>query len=275
LKFQRLSPNDQPDFTDQELVTIYLFGHMQGHTLKRRIHDRAADRYVRQHWAGWFPLLPSYQAFSRRLNGLTLAFQTLIGQCLPQAERPDEDLLRLVDSLPVMLSRGPHSPRARVARQQADLGYCAAKNQFYHGVKLHVSARRRPGQLPLPEWLFFTSASCHDLTAAREHLPLQASLVYCADKAYADRAQRQRAQALGSQWLTPYKAVRGEQTLPPGEGLWSRFVSAMRLPVESLFRWLMEQTGFQDAAKVRSETSLDLHCYGKLAVACFLLTANP
>lgn len=270
LKFQRLSPNDQPEFTDQELVTIYLFGHMQGHTLKRRIHD-----YVRQHWAGWFPRLPSYQAFSHRLNGLTLAFQTLIGQCLPQADDPHSDLVRLVDSLPVMLSRGPHSPRARVARPKADLGYCAAKNQFYHGLKLHVSACRRPGRLPLPEWFFFTPASCHDLTAAREHLPLRAGLVYCADKAYASREQRQQAQAQGTQWLTPYKAVRGQTLLPAGEGLWSRFVSALRLPVESLFKWLMGQTGFQDAANVRSEAGLDLHCYGKLAVACFLLATNP
>jgi len=28
--FQRLSNNSQPLFTDQEIVTIYLFGHLQG-----------------------------------------------------------------------------------------------------------------------------------------------------------------------------------------------------------------------------------------------------
>ena len=45
LKQQRLSNNRRPLFTDEELLTIYLFGHMQGHTTQRRIYD-----YIRQHW---------------------------------------------------------------------------------------------------------------------------------------------------------------------------------------------------------------------------------
>lgn len=62
LKFQRLS-NFRPRFTDEELLTIYLFGHMQGLYQQRRIYD-----YVHSHWRGWFPCLPSYQAFNRRLK---------------------------------------------------------------------------------------------------------------------------------------------------------------------------------------------------------------
>jgi len=62
LKHQRLS-NFKPRFTDQELLTIFIFGHLQGFTTQRHIYD-----YFARHWRHWFPALPSYQAFNRRLH---------------------------------------------------------------------------------------------------------------------------------------------------------------------------------------------------------------
>lgn len=46
----------------------------------------------------------------------------------------------------------------------------------------------------------------------------------------------------------------------------------MRQPLESLFNWLIQKTDVQDASRVRSSQGLKVHCYGKLAVACLLLT---
>jgi hypothetical protein len=60
LKYQRLS-NFRPRCTDEELLTIDLFGHLQGFHEQRRSY-----LYGRRHWHGWFPNLPSYQAFNRR-----------------------------------------------------------------------------------------------------------------------------------------------------------------------------------------------------------------
>jgi hypothetical protein len=90
LKYQRLS-NFKLRCTDQELLTMYLFGHLQGHHQQRRIYE-----YVRQHWQQWFPTVPSYQAFNRRLNELVASFEHLIGDTLsasveqlaPSADRP-------------------------------------------------------------------------------------------------------------------------------------------------------------------------------------------
>jgi hypothetical protein len=59
---QRLSNNHQPRFSDEELLTIYLFGHLQGLTTRRRIYD-----YIHNHWREWFPTLPSYQTVFARL----------------------------------------------------------------------------------------------------------------------------------------------------------------------------------------------------------------
>jgi hypothetical protein len=68
LKSQRAS-NFKPRFTDQELITVYLFGHFQGLYQKKAIY-----RFVQNYWAAWFPDLPSYQAFNRRLNLLEETF---------------------------------------------------------------------------------------------------------------------------------------------------------------------------------------------------------
>ncbi len=163
LKYQRLS-NFKPRCTDQELLTMYLFGHLQGLQQQRRIYE-----YVRRHWREWFPTLPSYQAFNRRLNLLAESFEQLISKLLSAGVTrlaPSAD--RLIDSLPVMLAKGTRSTKARVARELADKGFCATRQSYYYGVKLHTIALRRTKQLPLPALLSLSRASQHDLSALRE-----------------------------------------------------------------------------------------------------------
>jgi hypothetical protein len=111
LKEQRLSNNHQPLFSDSELLTMYLFGHLQGLTQQRQIYD-----YFSNHWRAWFPALPSYCAVNRRFAGLVPCFELLIEQLLTagawQIQSSDD---RLIDSLPVMLAAGTRVRRARVA----------------------------------------------------------------------------------------------------------------------------------------------------------------
>jgi hypothetical protein len=267
LNQQRLS-NFKPRFTDQELLTMYLFGHLQGLTSHRRIYD-----YFAAHWRAWFPALPSYQAFNRRLHHLTAAFELLIADRLSAAGKR-QDLTaadRLIDSLPVMLAQGTRANRARVARDLADVGFCATKQIHYCGVKLHVVAARRPAQLPLPERLFLSPASQHDLAALREFDPQLADCGLFGDKAYADSDTKATMQKRGIYLVTPYKRKRNEEeTAVPT--LFNRFVSGIRQPIESLFGWLIQRTDLQNASRVRSTQGLLVHCYGKLAVACLLLT---
>jgi hypothetical protein len=268
LKYQRLS-NFRPRFTDEELVTIYLFGHMQGFYQQRRIYD-----YARRHWSAWFPRLPSYQAFNRRLNALAPAFEQLITTALA---RPVAGLAgqadRLIDSLPIVLAKWPRSGTARVASGVADQGYCSTKRSYYYGVKLHAVALRRTHQLPLPALVHLSRASQHDLSALRELDPDLGPGYLFADKAYADGETARVLAGRGTRLVTPYKRRRGEpETAAPA--LWSRFASSVRQPLESLFGWLIQRTGIQNASQVRSAQGLFVHCYGKLAVACLLLTLN-
>ncbi|HXG92128.1 MAG TPA: IS982 family transposase, partial [Blastocatellia bacterium] len=70
------------------------------------------------------------------------------------------------------------------------------------------------------------------------------------------------------------KCQRGQEKEVAYNSLWSRFVSAMRQPIESLFNWLIQRSGIQEASKVRSTDGLLVHCYGKLTLCCFLLLFN-
>ena len=266
LKDQRLS-NFKPRCADEELLTMYLFGHLQGFSQQRRIYDD-----VRHHWHEWFPQLPSYQAFNRRLNELVPAFEQLISTALETAVvrlSPSAD--RLMDSMPIMLAKGPRSSTARVAKEVADKGFCSSKNSYYYGVKLHTIALRRTKQLPLPALLHLSRASQHDLSALRELNPALGDCFLFGDKAYADEETQTVLRARGTHLVTPYKRKRNEpETSAPA--LWSRFISSVRQPIESFFGWLIQRTEIQNASRVRSTKGLLVHCYGKLAVACLLLT---
>jgi hypothetical protein len=70
---QRYSNNSNPAFTDQEIMTIYLFaGHCQKYFHVKDIHTFASE-----YLSSWFPKLPSYQTFNLRLNRLSEAFKIL------------------------------------------------------------------------------------------------------------------------------------------------------------------------------------------------------
>jgi hypothetical protein len=271
LKFQRWSNNPTPPaFTDQELVTIYLWGHFQGHTRLSKIYA-----YISDHWREWFPKLPSYQAFNRRLNEFWELWPVLLQELWPDAP---EDVAgdRVLDSLPVMLAVRGRAYRAQVAPEYADVGYCATKKMSYRGVKLHLLGRRQAGRLPVPEELAVTEASRHDLPVLQEVFQVHSPGALFGDKAYQDAATEQHLAAQSVSLCTPDKQKPRQEHYGVGaSGLWSRFVSTLRQPIESIFNWLIEKTNLQQASRVRSTNGLLVHCYGKLTFAFFLLKFYP
>lgn len=267
LKQQRLS-NFKPKFTDQELVTCYFLAMLNNQRQIREIYD-----YISRHWGAWFPDLPSYQAFSYRLNNLAADFALLFDVLLQaKFEKPQTDFSAdsLIDSFPVMMKRGKRAKACQTAQEVADFGYCASKDIYYWGVKLHNLAIRRFKRLPLPVTIFFTPASKHDLTAFKQQNPWVPTKILFADKAYADEDLKLDLESKGVTLLTPYKRKKNEP-LQFNEPLWSKFVSSFKQPIESFFNWLNEKTDYQDASKVRSTKGLLVHCYGKLAFAGLLL----
>jgi len=269
--FQRLSNNANPNgITDQELITIYIFGHLHGQFEKKAIHS-----FIQTYWLEYFPKLPAYQTFVARLNRLEPTFQALGAELqarLRSAPAPEID--QVIDSFPVMLARGGHAYTAKVARETADVGFCASKKQFFHGVRLHTIAQRRSGQLPCPLQIWLREGSCNDLRSVKEQAPELLTTTLLGDKAYADAEFREQLATQGSTLRTPQRKPKGKE-LTQGEKYYNRCVSRLRQSIESLFNWFNAKTGLQDASKVRSDDALKVHCFGKLTVAYLLLVFNP
>ncbi len=261
--------NGQPYLSVPELMTIYLFGQLNGHFKKRAIYD-----FINHYWRAHFPALPSYQAFSRRLNLLENHFQALFGYLLAELkadqsrfDTPDH----LIDSMPVMLATGSKSKRSRVARQIASTGFCATRQTHFHGVRLHVIARRQPEKLPVPAYLWLERANTHDLTALRAAQPLiPEDINLFGDKAYADRRFKDFLGTRRIQLLTPIKKPKKAE-LSKTEKHYNKLISKIRQPVESFFKWLIDKTDIQRASQIRSTDGLLVHCLGKLSFALLLL----
>lgn len=104
-----------------------------------------------------------------RLNLLEQPVQTVGGylnELRAEDRRPELD--HLIDSLPVMLAKGGRAYSATVARDVADVGYCASKQIYFHGVRLHTIAQRRSRTIPLPRQIWLREGSVHDLRSVRE-----------------------------------------------------------------------------------------------------------
>ena len=268
LKYQRLS-NFKPRFSDEEIITVYLFGQLNEKFTHRQIYN-----FIRAYWAAWFPDLPSYQAFNRRLNLLADNFQVLFAHLLrtlhpAESRRLSEDFL--IDSMPIMLATGTRSPQARVAPEMAKTGFSAVKQTHFHGVRLHLIANKKNASLPLPTKMWLKEGNVHDLTALKEitnELPNGINLF--GDKAYADESFKAQLKAQQIQLLTPIKKPKKEK-LTDAQKRFNKTVSSFRQPIESFFKWLIDKTDIQRASQVRSTEGLIIHCLGKLTFALLLL----
>lgn len=270
---QKFSNNAQPQgiITDEELITIYLF--CVAYEEKYKI--KSMHTHIKKYWHSWFPLLPSYQSFSARLNKLCDAFPILLVDFFNTASIcPDKLKVLLGDSFPVITCS--HKRGGKVAKELTDKGYCATKKLHFYGVKVHTFGLKRPSTIPFPQYIEITPASVHDLTASRTILEKIKADVSIFDKAYADTSLEKQMRENNNILLTPIKDKKGWEAIWKQKDLafndlFNKAVSTVRQPIESLFNWINELTQIQNASKVRSANGLKLHLYGKLTVALMVL----
>jgi hypothetical protein len=118
----------QPDLTDAEILTIEIFGEIQGH------HDDAAIwRYAKTHWQEWFPGLGSYKAFAKQCANLAHLKQRLFAHLFP----PQDDV-HITDGVPMPICHLARASRSKLFKGEAAFGFCAAKDEHYYGFKGHV-----------------------------------------------------------------------------------------------------------------------------------------
>lgn len=264
-----MSNNYRPVFTDEELLTVYLFGSLQG-----RKHIRSIHQYAKDHLLEWFPQLPSYQAFDKRLNNLSPAFELLIHELIASGiSKHVFNNISLIDSMPIMVAGKVRGSIATTANEICSLGYCSSKSMYYYGVKLHLLGYQRNRKMPFPECIWITSARVNDLKAARPVFEKIKNRIIIGDKSYSDEKM---IQALSLEHktniLTPIKRTRNQQFKDAAQDMHSQTLSGIRQPIESFFNWINEKTSLQNATKVRSTKGLFVHVFGKFVAALLLLS---
>nr|WP_320117916.1 transposase [uncultured Marinifilum sp.] len=269
---ERFSNNSKPEFTDQEIMTIYLYCmHYEEHIKVKQIHRFASD-WLRS----WFPKLVGYKAFNNRLNKLSGAFARLV-EILLSDYQPEDCCLdqSLLDSMPIITCSGKRS--GKVATEITDKGFCSTKGIYYYGMKLHLLGFRRIGKLPHPEQILFTPASVNDVNVFKEAWSGIENRTFFGDKIYfINELNQNMLKHQNSQTLAPIKGVKGmpdviKQRIKAADDLFSTAVSRIRQPVEAIFNWLIEKTDIQKASKVRSTKGLMIHTFGRLAAAFIAL----
>jgi hypothetical protein len=271
---QRHSNNSFPEFTDQEVMTIYLFAI----TEQRCFQVKEIYLFAKEYLDTWFPKLPSYQAFNCRLNRLSEAFRTLTIGLFSSYTPEDCDLkTSLTDSMPIVTCKGKNR-KAKVARELVDKGWCSTKNMYYYGLKLHLLGFRRPRTIPFPEFVGITAASENDLTAFKELFGYQIyNRVIFGDRIFSNKTYfDSMAEIQNIEMLTPIKLAKGEadcirEREKAYRDLFGKAVSTIRQPVEAFFNWINEKTKMQEAQKVRSTNGLMVHVFGKIAAAFMYL----
>lgn len=265
---QRFTNNNSPEFTDQEIMTIYLFCV----NAEKKISISEMHEFILNYYSDWFPKLPSYVAFNTRLNKLVDAFSLLLNGLITEfAPATISTENSLIDSMPIITSSGKRP--GKVAKELTDKSYCSTKNLYYYGLKLHTLGFQNKGHMPHPESIVITKASENDLNVYKHFWAnIKRRNIY-GDKIYTNKEYFQNQYLEHqTQMLTPIKAIKAQpENLKQFDAafneMYSKAVSSIRQPIESFFNWLIAKTDIQRASKVRSSNGLKIHMFGKLAAA--------
>lgn len=269
----RQSNNTTIEFTDEEVMTVYLFGIHKNLSKVKHIHQ-----YTKEHLSDWFPKLPSYQAFDNRLNNLGGAFAILTEELINNGCKSLMFTVEsLIDSMPIIVAGNKRSSFAKTASDICGKGFCASKNMYYYGLKLHLIGFVRPTTIPMPEYCWFTSAEANDLSASKDILENIYNRKIFGDKIYfVEEYNKKLLNENNSLIISPIKKTKGQILQNAADNLYSTAVSSIRQPIESLFNWINEKTQIQNATKVRSSKGLLVHVWGKIAAVIALITIfNP
>ena len=264
---QRCSNNFLPKFTDAECITTYIWG-----IYNQKFEVKACYNFIKDYYGSWFPDLPSYQAYNNRICFLSDALKTLASLllCGLGLDPAHNDFVN--DSIPIVVAGSNRSGKAKTANELCNKGYCASKNMWYYGVKLHIFAQCNYKKMPTPTMMTVSKASEHDLPVAKEMLSEVMNIRLFGDTAFADKEWKAFMFSENNvEVLTPIKRKKGQKKLSFWDGVYSAAISSVKQAIESFNNWIIEKTNIQRASKVRSAAGLIAFIFARIACAflCF------
>jgi len=263
---QRQSNNFCPKFTDSECIATFIWGiHNQ------KFEVKACYGFIRDYYGDWFPDLPSYQAYNHRICFLADAIKEIASLFVCDAGLDPNHADFVIDSLPIIVAKANRSGKAKAANEMCNKGYCASKDMWYYGIKLHVLAQCNHKSLPTPANMTVSKASEHDLTVAKQELLDGVNNIRLfGDTAFADKEwEKHMFEEHNVEVITPIKRKVGQKKLNYWDSVFSTAVSSVKQAIESFNNWIIEKTNIQKASKVRSSAGLTAFIFARIACALF------
>lgn len=265
---ERFSNNRLPYLTDAELFTTAIFPMLMGYSIRKEGY-----RYLCRYYLSWFPALPTYEAWNRRLNRDHEALAYLFNLILRRFAPPVGGEF-VVDTFPVVVCQAQHSYRSRAAKPFVSKGYCAAKKKYYIGAKVEIVTALRLGRLPMPFGFFIATAKTHDLPLAEDTLADLNGVVLYGDKAYIDQTFQLQLVDQYTELALPIKQQKNGPPLGLFDQAFNTLHASTRQPVECLVSWINNKTAIEDASKVRSVNGLFATIALKMIAALIMLLFN-
>lgn len=217
-----------PRLSDSEVITMEIVGAFLGHT-----GDEAIWEYFRRHWLAWFPALGCRTTFSRQAANLWRVKQLLHERLVAELGADTADG-HVIDGFPIQVCHRVRAPRSRILTAESDYGYCAAKKEYYYGLKGHLLIDRRG----VVTGITVTAATVDERDAAYEVLTVIEGILL-GDKGFIRPQFKADCEAMGIDLQTPVRRNMTERR-PKG---WLRFLRRFRKRIETVISQLEQQFG--------------------------------
>lgn len=223
-----------PRLSDSEVITMELVGEMLSHDGDEAIWD-----YFRRHWVTWFPGLGDRSTFVRQAANLWWIKQLLHERLVAELGARTADG-HIIDGFPIAVCRLARAPHSHVLKVEADYGYCAAKHEYYYGLKANLLIDLRGVAVGIT----ITAANVDERDSAYDVLSAIEGLVL-GDKGYIRPQLRADCEALGIDLQTPVRRNMKE----PRPRWWLTLLQRVRKRIETVISQLEQRFGL---AKTRA-----------------------
>lgn len=229
-----------PRLSDSEVITLEIVGELLGHD-----GDEAIWSYFKRHWAAWFPGLGDRSTFVRQAANLWRIKQLL-------HERLVEDLGartadgHIIDGFPIAVCKLVRAPGSHVLSAEADYGYCAAKREYYYGLKANLLIDLRGVAVGMT----VTAANVDERDSAYDVLQAIEGVVL-GDKGYIRPQFKADCEALGIDLQTPVRRNMKENR----PRWWLKLLQRVRKRIETVISQFEQRLGL---AKTRARDAWHL-----------------
>ena len=217
-----------PRLSDSEVLTLEIVGEFLGYE-----GDAAIWEYFKRHWATWFPGLGDRSTFIRQAANLWRVKQLLHERLVAKLGARTADG-PIIDGFPIQVCKLARAPDSQVLKAAADYGYCAAKDEYYYGLKANLLLDLRGVVVGIT----LTAANVDERDSADDLLQAIEGLVL-GDKGYIRPQCKADGEALGIDLQTPVRKNLKERR----PRWWLKLLRRLRKRIETVMSQLEQQFG--------------------------------